>query len=51
MKYLALIVLIPGAILWPYWVFSGVFDSVYPAVGSAIAIIGGLYGTIKLWNK
>jgi hypothetical protein len=51
MKYLALFILIPTAVLYPYWLFTGMFDNWYPAIGSAVAIYGGLYGTIKLWNK
>lgn len=40
-----------GAILWPYWLLSNIFDNWYPAVGSFIAIYGGLYGLYKIWNR
>jgi ABC-type Fe3+-siderophore transport system permease subunit len=50
-KLIAATLLGMGAILWPYWLLSNTFSNWYPAVGSFIAIYGGLYGLYKLWKR
>lgn len=40
-----------GIFLYPMWISEGVFQDVYPMVGSAIAIYGGFIGSLVWYLK
>jgi hypothetical protein len=45
-NYLSIILLLFGAVLWPFWVIKGYLYEWYPLIGSFVAIYGGLIANI-----